>query len=66
MFGNEAHGLSTEMATATEFTVSVPIQQPVRSGFQGHAESLNLAVTTGIVLFEIVRQRQHAGADGDR
>ena len=66
VFGNEAHGLSTEMAAATEFTVSVPIQQPVRSGFQGHAESLNLAVTTGIVLFEIVRQRQHAGADGDR
>lgn len=66
VFGNEARGLSAELTAAAQYTVSVPIKRPVRPGFAGHAESLNLAVTTGIVLFEVVRQRQHTGADGDR
>jgi TrmH family RNA methyltransferase len=65
VFGSEAHGLSAAMAAAAELAVAVPIARPVRPGFSGHAESLNLAVSTGIVLFEVVRQGQHAGADGD-
>jgi TrmH family RNA methyltransferase len=57
VFGNEAHGLSDNMATQADVTVSVPITRSARLGYRGHAESLNLATTAAAVLFEIVRQR---------
>lgn len=57
VFGNEAHGLSDEMATQADVTVSVPMMRSARLGYRGHAESLNLATTAAAVLFEIVRQR---------
>jgi len=57
VFGNEAHGLSDEMVTHADATVSVPMARPARLGYRGHAESLNLATTAAVVLFEIVRQR---------
>jgi TrmH family RNA methyltransferase len=57
VFGNEAHGLSDDMATQADATVSVPMTRSARLGYRGHAESLNLATTAAVVLFEIVRQR---------
>jgi TrmH family RNA methyltransferase len=57
VFGNEAHGLSDNMVTQADATVSVPMTRSARFGYRGHAESLNLATTAAVVLFEIVRQR---------
>jgi RNA methyltransferase, TrmH family len=57
VFGNEAHGLSTEMVQHVVACVSVPIWRPERSGYRGHAESLNLATTAAVVVYEIARQR---------
>lgn len=57
VFGNEAHGLSAAMRRHLETVASVPIMRPERPGYRGHAESLNLATTTAIVVFEIARQR---------
>jgi tRNA G18 (ribose-2'-O)-methylase SpoU len=45
------------MKTRADVTVSVPMVQSARLGYRGHAESLNLATTAAVVLFEIVRQR---------
>ncbi|HEX2089814.1 MAG TPA: TrmH family RNA methyltransferase [Actinomycetota bacterium] len=49
LFGNEAHGLSSEVAALAETTVRVPIS--------GRAESLNLAAAATLALFESARQR---------
>jgi TrmH family RNA methyltransferase len=49
LFGNEAHGLTSEMAALADTTVRVPIA--------GRAESLNLAAAATLVLFESARQR---------
>ncbi|HEX8098778.1 MAG TPA: RNA methyltransferase, partial [Actinomycetota bacterium] len=49
LFGNEAHGLSPEVAALADKTVRVPIA--------GRAESLNLAAAATLVLFEVARQR---------
>lgn len=57
VFGNEAHGLSTKMAHHVAASVSVPIRRPQRPGYRGHAESLNLAMTVAVVVYEIARQR---------
>lgn len=69
VFGNEAHGLSDAIRRHVEVSVSVPIMRPARPGFRGHAESLNLATATAVVLFEIARQRgtaERIGTDGSR
>lgn len=63
VFGNEAHGLSGGLRRHLWTSVSVPIRCPERPGFRGHAESLNLATTVGVVVFEIARQRD--GPDGE-
>ncbi len=49
-FGDEASGLSTEVIERVESCLMVEMR--------GKVESLNLATTTGIVLYEAVRQRQ--------
>ena len=49
LFGNEAHGLSSEVAAVADATVRVPIA--------GRAESLNLAAAATLVVFESARQR---------
>lgn len=49
-FGSEANGLSPEVLAACDFCVSVEMA--------GRVESLNLATTTGIVLYEAIRQRK--------
>lgn len=47
--GREATGLSPDEVAATDTSVRIPMQ--------GAAESLNVAVATGIILFEAARQR---------
>ncbi|WP_241263339.1 TrmH family RNA methyltransferase [Parahaliea mediterranea] len=49
-FGNESRGISDEAVAASEFCVSIPMF--------GIIESLNLGTTTGIVLYEITKQRR--------
>ena len=48
IFGSEGHGLSGDVLAAIEEPVSIPMK--------GGVESLNLAVSSGILLFEAVRQ----------
>lgn len=49
-FGNEARGISDEVVDKSAFCVSIPMF--------GMIESLNLATTTGIVLYEVTKQRR--------
>ena len=49
-FGNEARGISDEVVGRSAFCVSIPMF--------GMIESLNLATTTGIVLYEVTKQRR--------
>jgi TrmH family RNA methyltransferase len=49
IFGSEAHGLSENARTSIEELIYIPMQNDV--------ESLNLAVSCGIILFEAHRQR---------
>ncbi len=49
-FGNEARGISDEAVKRSEMCVSIPMF--------GMIESLNLGTTSGIVLYEITKQRR--------
>lgn len=49
-FGNEARGVSDIAVERSDFCVSIPMF--------GIIESLNLATTTGIVLYEVTKQRR--------
>ncbi|MDN3609814.1 TrmH family RNA methyltransferase [Vibrio ostreicida] len=49
-FGNESKGLSEHVITSSEFCVSIPMF--------GIIESLNLATSSGIVLYEVTKQRR--------
>ena len=49
-FGNESRGISNLAVERSEFCVSIPMF--------GIVESLNLGTTTGIVLYEITKQRR--------
>lgn len=49
VFGNEAHGVSEELKNEADLQVKIPIS--------GKAESLNVAVSAAICLYEAVRQR---------
>lgn len=49
-FGNESRGISDLVVERSEFCVSIPMY--------GMIESLNLATSTGIVLYEITKQRR--------
>ena len=51
LFGSEAHGLSSDVLEMVDEVMLIPMQNGV--------ESLNLAVSTGIILFEAVRQRSN-------
>lgn len=55
VLGSEAHGLPSDVAAACDEAVHVPLA--------GHAESLNVAVTGAVVLYEAARQRAVSGAD---
>ena len=47
--GNEANGVSDALLAAADKRVFIPMQ--------GRAESLNVAMAAGIVMFEALRQR---------
>lgn len=49
-FGNESRGISTEAAYASEMCISIPMF--------GMIESLNLGTSSGIVLYEVTKQRR--------
>lgn len=49
VMGNEANGVSEEICAAADKKIFIPMQ--------GKAESLNVAMATGIILFEGVRQQ---------
>lgn len=49
-FGNESRGISAEAVEKSSFCVSIPMF--------GMIESLNLGTTSGIVLYEITKQRR--------
>jgi TrmH family RNA methyltransferase len=51
VMGSEAHGLSTTWLAAADETVSIPMY--------GAADSLNLATSTALLLYEVIRQRGH-------
>ncbi len=49
IIGNEGAGLSEDWEKAADLLVSIPMP--------GRAESLNVSVATGILLYEVIRQR---------
>jgi TrmH family RNA methyltransferase len=49
-FGPESKGFSAEELKAASQTVAIPMQ--------GKVESLNVAVTAGVLLYEAMKQRQ--------
>lgn len=53
LFGSEAHGLPAEALARGDLAVRIPMR--------GGATSLNLAVSVGVLLYEIRRQREEAG-----
>ena len=50
VFGNEAHGTSAELDALADQSLSIPKF--------GNAESLNVAVSFGVVIYELKRQVQ--------
>ena len=53
LFGNEAHGLPADVSALADVTVRVPLA--------GRAESLNLAASATVCLFERARRETHRG-----
>jgi TrmH family RNA methyltransferase len=49
VMGSEAHGLSEEWLTAADLRLTIPMH--------GQVDSLNLSVSTALMLYEVVRQR---------
>ncbi|SDE61012.1 TrmH family RNA methyltransferase [Sporomusa acidovorans] len=49
ILGNEGQGISPELLSAADSRINIPLI--------GHAESLNVAVAAGVVLYEAIRQR---------
>ena len=62
VFGNEAHGLDPSVTAACDGALRVPLSAPLRPGWSGAAESLNLAATAAVMTFEAARQRALAEA----
>ncbi|MCI0660283.1 MAG: RNA methyltransferase [Acidobacteria bacterium] len=50
IFGNEAHGVRIELLERCEARLRIPLRPPV--------ESLNVAASAAVVLFEVARQRR--------
>lgn len=53
LLGNEAAGLSEELAAVADVSVSIPVAPAV--------ESLNVAIASALMLYEVRRQRQLGG-----
>jgi RNA methyltransferase, TrmH family len=54
LMGSERAGLSAEQQAACDLVVSLPMR--------GRSDSLNLAVATGVMLYELLAQRRQRGA----
>lgn len=50
LIGNEANGLSNEAAKASDYRVKIPME--------GQLESLNAAIASGILMYEVYRQKR--------
>lgn len=61
VFGNEAHGLDQPVIDGCDVIAAVPIHTGARPGRNGSAESLNLAATVAVFVYEAARQRQGKG-----
>ncbi len=53
VFGNEAEGISDEALGISDYKIRIPMV--------GMAQSLNLSVSVGIILYEAMKQRQEKG-----
>jgi tRNA (guanosine-2'-O-)-methyltransferase len=53
VFGNEAEGISEEALETADYKIRIPMV--------GMAQSLNLSVSVGIILYEAMKQRQEKG-----
>lgn len=53
VFGNESEGISDEALALSDFAIRIPMV--------GMAQSLNLSVSVGIILYEAIRQRGISG-----
>ena len=53
VFGNEAEGISEEALCIADYKIRIPMV--------GMAQSLNLSVSVGIILYEAMKQRQEKG-----
>jgi len=60
VFGNEAHGLDDALLAACDLAAVAPIHAGPRAGRSGSAESLNLAATVAVFVYEAARQREAA------
>jgi TrmH family RNA methyltransferase len=54
LMGNEQSGLDERMASACDALVRLPMK--------GRADSLNLSIATGVLLYDVWRRRQYDGA----
>lgn len=61
LFGNEAHGLDDDLIDACDLAAAAPIHGTARPGRRGCAESLNLAATVAVFVYEAARQRGQKG-----
>ena len=52
LIGSEKHGLSDQLAEACEFTIRIPML--------GRGDSINAAVASGVLLYELFHQRRTA------
>ena len=60
IFGGEAAGLSPVTVQEADGLVRIPMPQPEREGYEGHAESLNLAAAAAVMTFTVARNQATA------
>jgi RNA methyltransferase, TrmH family len=66
VFGSEAAGLPMAVRRTCDVTARVPIHTSPRPGYTGHAESLNVAATVAMFVYEAARQRRGRATQGGR
>lgn len=60
VLGSEAHGLDEAVLASCDVVARIPISDAPRPGYGGRAESLNLAASAAVLLYEAARQRGFA------
>lgn len=51
VFGSEAAGVTPAVRAHCQASARIPMARPLRAGYQGHAESLNVAAAVAVVAF---------------